>query len=238
MAKFLTRAEIYRMLQRELPEGVYPDGAPSGFYSTADMDSVADVAATGYVNLSRIYDNYFPQTTVESIEAWEIKIFGYVQGADQSLETRQDNILTKIRNPFGITVASMIAVVQSVIGTSHPIEIREWNNADGVWTIGESELGISTILGGGHQLDVTPLLFPGADLCAGCVNPAVFGKTADQWAIMQEQAYTYEVLIFGYTLTASERTRIDQQLTINEPARSQHIITDGLDLADQINGDT
>ena len=86
MAKFLSRDEVYRLLQRELPEGVYPDGAPSSYYSTADIDSVASVASTGYANLQRIYDNYWPQSADEFLSTWEITVFAKNLSASLTLQ--------------------------------------------------------------------------------------------------------------------------------------------------------
>lgn len=229
MPKFLTRAEVYRILQRELPEGVYPDGAEDDFYSTADMAAIADCAATGYANLERIYDNSFPMSADERITDWEITAFGRLLKSGFSLSERQDKTTARIRARKGLTKQDMIDIVKSIIGTDKLVEIAAWGCHDGGWSIGESELSISTILNGARQVDVTGRLICEAE-------PSDYGKTDDEWAIMQEEAYTYEVLIYDYSLTADERDEIDSELSIFEPARSQHVITDNLDSADMLAG--
>lgn len=229
MAKFLNRAEIYRILQRELPEGVYPDGAESDFYSTADMAAIADCAATGYANLERVYQNSFPQTSDERITDWELVAFGKLLKASLTLPEKQDKVSARIRARKGLTKQDMIDIVKSIIGTDKLVEVANWGCHDGGWSIGESELGISTILNGARQVDVT-----GTTICEA--DASDYGKTDEEWAIMQEEAYTYEVLIYDYTLSADERTEIDSELSIFEPARSQHVITDGLDSNDMLEG--
>lgn len=231
MPKFLTREELYRVLQRELPENVYPDGPPSGFYSTADMDSIADCAATGYVNLDRIYENYFPQSADERIASWEITVFARNLDAALTLEERRTRIVDQIRARRGITLPDMIQVVKAIIGQDKLVEAREWGCSSGGWMISESQLGIETFLNAYNLVDAT-----GPNLCAA--DPADFGKTEQEWLEMKEQAYTYEILIYDYTLTAAQEEEIDTALSATEPARSQHFILDGLDSADMISGDT
>lgn len=227
MPKFLTRQEVYRLLQRELPPNAYPDGAEDAFYSTADMAAIADSAATAYANLERIYDNYWPQTAVERIADWEITAFGKLQDASLTISERQDRVTQKIRTRKGLTIGDMIGTVKSIIGTDKNVQIAEWGCGTGGWLLDVSLLGISTILGG-----LSPLLATGVDLCSK--SPSDFGLTPAQWAELQQDAYTYEVLIYGYTLTAAERAEIDVQLSIAEPARSTHVITDGLDPDDAL----
>lgn len=222
MAKFLTREECYRMLQRELPEGVYPDGPPAKYYSTADQDSVADVMATGYTNLSRIYANYWPQTADEKLTDWEITAFGQPLAANLTLAERQNRVVAKLRARKGITKKDMKDAVQSIIGTDKDVVIVEWGcpgGEFGTWQIGVSLLGFNTYLGGYNMLQIT-----GRDACYS--NFASYGVTQQEWDGMKIQAYTFEVKIFGYTLSAAERLAIDSTLTAAEPARSAHVISD------------
>lgn len=231
MAIFLTRNQLYRLLQRELPEHVYADGAPSAFYTTADMDSAAAVFGTMYGNQRRIYENFWPQTAEEKIDSWEIKVFGELSADSLTLQEKIDRVLVRLRAQLGITIPDMISVVKAVIGSDKLVEIIEWSGSTGGWQIGESQLGIETYLNGYRLTDAV-----GPGLCEA--NPADYGFTPEEWAEMREQAYTYEVMIYGYTLTSGERAEIDRQLLKEEPARSQHVITDGLDPADMLNGDT
>ena len=227
MPKFLSREEVYRLLQRELPEAAYPDGAPSAFYSTADMDSIAGTVADAYTNLTKIYNNYFPQTADEKINDWEITAFGVLQDASLSLSQRQDRVTAKIRSRKGLTKTDMLQTVQSVIGTDKIIEVVEWGCGDGGWMLDVSLLSYSTILNG-----IRLTLATGPDLCEQ--DPADYGLTEQQWIDMQTEAYTYEVKIYGYTLSQEEYNEIDAALKVAEPARSNHVITSGLDPDDSL----
>lgn len=231
MPKFLSRAEMYRTLQRELPEKVYPDGAPSGYYSTADMDSIADVACTGYANLQRVYENYWPQTADEKIADWEMLAFARLLDASLTLAQRRDRIVTKIRSRKGLTINDMKEVVLGIIGSTKLVDISEWGCSSGGWMIGISQLGIETILNGQRLVDAT-----GENLCEKTWTD--FGKTEAEWLEMREEAYTYQVNIYDYTLTQAEYDEIDAALSETEPARSQHIILSGLNSADMLGGTT
>lgn len=230
MPKFLTQEECYRLLQRELPAGVYPDGAASGHYSTADMASVASVAATGYANAERIYDNYWPQTADERMSDWEITAFGYRLTAALNLAERRDRVVQKIRARKGLTKGDMVSVVKGIIGSDKLVDISEWGCATGVWIIGVSQLGIETILGGSPAVATVT----GPDICDA--NPADYGLTPEEWAQIQQEAYTYQVNVYGYTLTQAEYEAIDSALSAAEPARSAHVIVSGLNPEDMIDG--
>lgn len=227
MPKFLTRTEIFRLLQRELPPGVYPDGDEDSSYSTADMASVAAVAASAYANLERIYENYWPQTAVENIADWEFAAFGSVKNAGLTIEERQDRVTQQIRTRKGLTPKDMKDTVLSVIGTDKDVEIAEHGQSTGGWMLGESQLGISTIL------NLTDLLRATGENIDS-MDPSDFGLTEEEWLEMRKDAYTYEVLIYDYTLTEEERAEIEAKLDIAEPGRSNRIITDGLDSADKL----
>lgn len=241
MAIFLTADQLYRLWQRELPEGVYPDGAPSGFFSTASIYAKAQVFETLYENLQVIYTNIFPQTADEKMPDWQIKAFGYYLDASLTLAQQQAAVVNKLRQRPGINPPSIRDIVVTQIGADKTFTLVEWNcegdslNGTGVWQLGDSQLGIDTFLGLANMAGITPSLFPTANFC---INDPLFGISDDTWAAMQTQAYTYEVRIYGYTLTADQRTALDAALTRGEPARSTHVITDGLDPADLPGGDT
>lgn len=228
MPHFLTRDEVYRLLQRELPEGVYPDGAPSAFFSTADMDSVADVAATGYSNLNQVYNNAFPQTCDSvAIIQWERTVFGYNNDASLGLAARQARVVEQIQTRRGLTIGDMKAIVLAIIGTDKIVEIVPWCMPYGSWILDSNQLGITTWLGSGPRLQTaTPF--------ACELGAAGLGLTADQFAGAQNDAYSYSVLIYSYAPTALELAKLDQQLSIYEPARSKHYIFGGLDPVNQI----
>jgi len=127
MPKFLSRKEVYRLLQRESPEDVYPDGAPSAYYSTAEMDAVASGIADTYENMRLIYENNFPISATGRISDWEITAFGKRLPASLTLSERQDRVEQKVRARKGLTVSDMKDIVKSVIGTDKLVEIAEDN---------------------------------------------------------------------------------------------------------------
>jgi len=225
------------MFQRELPEGAYADGAPSAFYTTASVYSKSVLVESAYSNMEEMYLNYFPQDAEAKQANWELKVFGFTLDATLSLPIRRQKVINQLRLKPGITINDMLNAIRSVIGDDKDIEIGEWgcNCCDtgngAVWSIGVSQLGINTILGGGNRMAITPFIFPGADFCG---DPSQFGVSEEDWLIMREDAYSYSVFVYSYTLTAQEMIDVDAILTKSEPARSQHFIFDGLDPADHL----
>lgn len=226
MPKFLSRQEVYRVLQRELPEDVFPDGPPSAFFSTADMDSVAQAVASAYDNQERIYDNFFPATADEQIADWQITVFGHPLDSSLTLQEQRDAVLFKLRNRIGIKKSDMLALVKSFLPTGVTVRIKNWNceeDADG-FILDVSLLDADSLLWGSSGLEFPG--FVGGDLA--CQTPESLGITAEEWATYQSQAYTYQVNVYDYTLSTAEREAIDAALTTEEPARSTHVIYDGL----------
>lgn len=231
MPIFLTRNQVYRILQRELPpEDVYPDGPPTAFFSTSDNDSTAAVVAQAYSNLERIYENYFPQSADERQVDWELRTFGYELSGNLTLQERRDRVLARIRQQRRTTPGDIKAEVYTVIDSSVSVEIVEWGCGDAGWILDVSELEISTILNGYHRLNPT-----GPNLCS--LDAAGFGLTEEEYLEMREEAYTYEVRIYSYTLTSDEAAALEKVLLDAEPVRSRHFVFDGLDPADMIDGD-
>lgn len=231
----LTRRQIYKILQRELPEDTYPDGAATSFYHTADMDTTAEMLARFYANGERVRANIFPQSADELIIDHELMHFQAALDASFSLEDRRNRILQKIRSPRGISIPRLEGVVRSVLGESVDMEIINLGCSEGSWRLDESQLDISTILNGRRGDDIIPR--PADPNCEFGASPPP-GYTEQEWREAREEAYTYEVRIYNRTLTVDERARLDQELTRAEPARSAHIITDNLTDAEKIEGDT
>lgn len=230
MALFLSADQIYRLIQRELPIDAYPDGAPDRHYSTADSYATAKVFESAYDNNARIYENMFPQTADENITDWEIRTFGYLLDASLTLQQKRDRIISKIRTRRRTTKNDILQTVYTVIDSSIYVEIVPWNCDGGSWILNVSELEISTILGGPNSLTRT-----GPDLCS--LTAEELGLTEEELLEMREDAYTYEVRIYDYTLSADELERLEEALSAAEPARDQHIILDGLDPNDIIGGE-
>jgi hypothetical protein len=168
----------------------------------------------------------FPQTANEQQSLWEVKVFGYELSGSLTLTKRQNAVIGKLRSKPNLTISEMIYLTQTVVGTNVTVQIGEWQNESGSWLIGVSKLGVTTILGSGFRLWVTSGLYPGISLCN--VTPAQVGLTQTQFTQMQVSAYSYSVLIYGYTLTAAQLTQLNILLSANEPARSQHFIYSGL----------
>lgn len=243
MAIFLSREELYRLIQRELPEFAYPDaGAPSTYWSTADSDATAAVLAapSGLYGAMKIaYDDQWPQTCgVARLSAWEEKVFGAVATSGATPEQRRDAILTKLRTKNGITAADIAGQVLTVIGSDKTVQLMPWGCgcADGssssgcvvgAWFIGVAELGVNTYLGAFGQFLVT-----GSLACEA--NPANFGLTPQQWTEIQMNAYGYTLRIYDYVPTVDELYQLEVLLTAIEPARSDHTIESGIPISQYI----
>lgn len=219
MPTFLSREQIYRVLQRELPEGVYPDGPPSAFFSTADNDSIAGIAASGYQNLSVAYDNYFPQLAVEKLSDWEIAVFGAVSSSLLTVLERQQRILEKLRAQLDISWGSILSQIQEIFDAAGlEFDLVTWCGSvggGGAWDLEFSQLDVDTYL---SFMDPIRTAFLDCSL-----DYASIGLTADQLAAAQRTAYTYEVRVIGHA-DASFLADLDAILTAIEPARSTHYI--------------
>ncbi len=244
MAIFLDRQQLYRVLQRELPDGVYPDGAPSAFFSTADMDSVARTIESTYDNMERIYDNFFPQTADEKIDDWLRKMF-QSPPSSLSLADKRAKVITKVRAQPKINLWEILRLVAGFLPVGKYVQIIEYcNPSQSGWLLDEAELGLSTIL-------ADPITFASLGVSAQNWCSFVAGL---QWRIgegqlgintalaedglylnvtnVQKQAFLYEVRIFDYTVTGADFQQMKEEITLAEPARSSHIIRQNLNLAD------
>lgn len=219
MAKFLDQQTLYRIIQRELPEDVYPDaGSPSAYWSTADSASQAYMVSGAYATLSLAYDNYFPQTANSiGLSLHELARFGALAAQPISNADRMARILKKMQALPSMSVPDMTAIVEEQLPPFTFVQLVAWSSLADGWVIGESELGISTILNA-FGMDFIP---PGGDFCDS--DGSQFGLTPTQWLEVQQAAYTYEVRIFNYTPTAQESANLEAALLESEPARSQHI---------------
>jgi hypothetical protein len=243
MSKFLSADELYRLIQRELPEGVYPDGPPAGYFSTADSFAAASGLAKTYSNLQRVYDNYFPQFADERIEDWEVKVFGEMQVG--TLADRRERVIQKIRSEPSLSLWEMLLTALSYVTPGTYVQVVEYGCPESPaygWKLGVSKLGSETVLGGGYDVVGG---YGGQDICEKILeNNWVLGRsklgtetilggtyTNEQVALARFRAYTFEVRIFSEVLTSTAWAQLDATLKAQEPARSQHLIFDGLSLA-------
>lgn len=231
MPHFLSRADVYALLQREEPEDAYPEGAATGSAHGADNGATAKVIGGAYSNLERIYANQVPQTADEQMSDHEILHFGNSIAGGLTLQQRRDRVIAKVRQRRRTTPSDLKQTVYTIIDGSIQVEIVELGCSSGAWILDESELEIMTYLSGwsGVQFGYRE------DWCT--VTAAELGISEQDYLDYRAEVYTYEVRIYGYTLTAEELQQLEQALTENEPSRSQHVILDGLDPADSVEGD-
>lgn len=250
MPKFLSREEIYRIIQRELPEGVYPDGAPSAYWSTAESDASAAIAASAYMNLERIYENYFPQTADERIADWEVTMLGAQLDASLGLTARRDQVIAKWREQNDLSLWTILTRLLTLV--SEGVHIQLFENCrihGGGWELGVSELGVGTILGNIRTIDIASpeeACFP--DFPFWTLGESELGVEttmytdggdrdidevlSEEFGLQQYFAYSYEIRIFEHVLTTAQRDAIERVAKQLQPARSTHIIRDDLEFLD------
>lgn len=244
MAIFLSKDQLYRLLQRELPEGVYPDGAPSGFYSTSSIYSKADVAATGYANLERIYQNYFPQTADEKIDDWVVKAFGTKFSDSVTLDQKRSRVIEKIRKQPKITLWEILKLVSGYLPEGVYVQIFEYGTRQlSPWKLGVSLLGLNTYLyfvSAKDQLGISSdqwcsyisslHWYLGKDKLG--VNTYLFGGDQSLIQKAQSDAYGYEIRIFNYALSGLDLESMKKDVKASEPARTSFILNQNQLLTD------
>jgi hypothetical protein len=245
MPYFPVQYDLYRVMQREAPEDVYLDGAPTAGYSTADQYASALTIANVYATLQVVYLNEFPQSADERIDDWEIKLFGSAINSGSSLGDRRAALLRKVRAMPSITLWQILTIVVSYlpIGVYAQVVPLGCGQGGGSWVLGVSRLSSETILG---WADHVSLNNPNnLDLCSlvkgdgwriGAsrlnVDTKLSGSNSYQTiSLLQKKAYTYEIRIFEYALTGAQLQAMLLAVTANEPARSAHILKQNLSLA-------
>lgn len=234
MPLFLDRDQLYDTIQRELPEDVYPHGDPQAFMSTKESFASARVLEDAYAVLRRVWVNFFPQDADEEITKHEVAHLGAVQDASQSLDDRRAAVLAQMRDQSSCSRWDLLMRAVAFLPAGTPARILGWAEIyAGGWELGARGLGFDTYLGGFEQ----PMLESEATYREYAVDqPDVAmlpwdGAPAMPWATAQQIAYTYELRIYGYTLSAAERAKLDELLSRNEYGRDAHVIRDGLALA-------
>lgn len=244
MAIFLSQYQIYRLLQRELPEGAYPDGPASAFFSTAENDSVANVAASGYQSMSRIYDNYFPATSVEKIDDWVYKMFGFLFDSSVDLTTKQQRVIEKVRKVGSIDLFTILTIVAKYVPPGNYSQIFFACGSHKAWTLGVSLLGLDTYLAfiTNNAIGITELNV--LQWCSfisslhwrlgqdglGFNTYLSYIKYTDL-ASFQADAFQYTIRIYDYTIPPGDLANLEAELKAGEPARSAHLIFQNVPLA-------
>ncbi len=225
MPKFLTPDELYRIIQRELPSDAYADGSPSAFFTTADNYAAAEVFGSIYLNLSRIYENNYPQTTDERIDDWEITVFGEISASGATLQARRDRVIGKLREQPDLSLWRIQTAILEYLPVGTPVQIIQRYFYFDAWRLGvsgASELGFTTFLSGGERIGPE-----GAPVGGFCQTP-----DTEEWRYQRDTAYGFDVRIFGYTMPPLLQQQVDRLIRQIEPARSDYTLFQGLDIND------
>lgn len=253
MPKFLTRDELYRLIQRELPEGVYPDGPASGYYATADSDATAQILASIYASLERVYANFFPQDALEKLDAWEIKVFGRIVYGALTPAERREKIIQQLRERLDLSKWTVIAGILEFLPAGTIVQVLEncerfGDEPNMCWKLAKSKLSHGSYLGCTERL-----LLPNFDeycdppfyywtlarskltnstrLAPTVAQAGVTKLSSTYWHRNQFKAYFYFVNVFNYSLSAEELANIDGFLKSKAIARSAYLIQDNQDPA-------
>lgn len=252
MPKFLTASEVYGVISNELPDGLFAySPQPNKFYITAEFYSYSAGIANTYTTMQAIYKNLFVTTAEENIPDYEVMYFGKKANTDLTIEERRGRLLAKIRSQLSVSVWDLLTFIVSYLpeGTfAQLVEYGNFNSRD-VWQVGVDfgvygavdtcELGTMSYLAAGCPQELTGEL---ADEVWGpgwnYLDPLPEHVTGDaqitqaKMLAMRETAYTYEIRIFGYTLSAEAQVQFEQDLLAIHPCRSQYYLQQNLDLTD------
>ena len=226
---FLTIDEFFTVLFAELPAGVYapddatdPDPAKRSV-SSSELRAISQMFADASGNLELVYEDKFLSTvTSDGLLLWEKDYFDSAQDSSLPLETRRQNLISKIRSTGGISYPAIYSLIQGILGAI-PFDLLPYSGQkNGAWLLGRSSLDQNTWLakldplnGARQDIGFSPLD------CS--LDYASDGLTADQLTAIQSTAYEYEVRIYGQASQATLNL-LDARLTQFEPARSTHVI--------------
>lgn len=215
MATFLTKEQVARILQRELPEDVYPDGGESDYYSTADLGSIAKCIASLYESMENIYKNMFPQTaTQDKIAEWETTVFGYTEVGNLTLEERIGNVLAFLRAENNLSFWTILTSLIYMVPEGIAVEVMPLNN------YGTIEVG--DIRGANADLVWGPDWEAGDPAPEGVTVTDELRNNQASLLAVREIAYKFQVIFWGGSLSPTLRTLISKTLSKIEPARAAH----------------
>lgn len=214
MATFLTKAQIARILARELPEDFYPDGAESDYVSTAELGSIAQCLSSAYSTMESISLNHFPQTTDEKLADWEITVFGRSQIGTGTDEERRGALLAFLRAENNLSYWTILTSIIAMVPVGIVVEIRPRSYAGDPVT--------ADIKGDLSDLVWGPDWTSGDPAPAGVtVTDAIRNNEADLLAV-RTQAYRYTVVVWGGSISDDLKALIEEKLSVIEPARCAH----------------
>jgi len=244
MATFLNTDQIYKLLNRELPPDAYPNTQSyPDYYSSSSIYAKAYVMNQLYCNMSKVYDNIFPQTANDQIDDWVQKCFGKLFPGNTTLTQKRNAVINKIRSKPNLTQWQLLTGVVGLLPPGTFAQIWARNNVFPGWKLGEQALGTDTWLNGDHYdtlsgVDISTWYTFVANLQwrlgQGLLGTSSkLGKYAYADVMRRaNNAFGYEVRIFGLSLSTELYQTIDEQLSQAEPARSAHLIRDNLNLSD------
>jgi hypothetical protein len=232
---FLGVEQALDILFQEIPDGPYPKDRADDVdpnkrsWSSSELRAHAQLFGNLYGNLRDIYSDKFASTvTPAGLVRWEQDYFTEAQDQSQSFAVRQQNLINQIRAIGGLNYPSLYDLVNTILApaglTFDLVAYCGMNNGAGygAWILELSSLDFDTYLSALDPLIGSPqdnILTPlDCDL-----DYAAAGLTAQDLADIQLTAYGYEVRIYG-NASPEILSRLDKQLTLREPARSQHFI--------------
>lgn len=241
MPSFLTKSQVYDIINRELPEGLFAySPAPGTFYVTSELDSYAFTIAATYSTMQTIYTNQFVTTAVDNLTDFEVMYFGR-SSVGLMQEERRARILAKIRSQAFVSRWDILTFVCSYLPVGTYVQILENSRIEGrdAWALGNSKLGLNTILGNASPQSLygadADLVWTGTwqqgDPIPGGVycDPNITQATV---LAIRDQAYSYEIRIFGYELTGELLANFNTDINQIQPVRSKYYLSQNLVLAD------
>ena len=231
MPIFLTATDVFNILEREQPEGVYPHGAPQNYVSTAENFAIGAAVSGVYTAMQSVYQNIFPQSaTADEISAWEVRTFGANLPASYTLQQRINRVLGQIRSNVSMSLWDLLLIVNSYVPDGVYTQIQELGKTTGKnveqWSIGSSPLGSDTYLGVGNG----GYFGPNADVLANA-DWMLGGTTRDSVNAIRNQAYGFQIRIFNYSITNIQLADLTSSISSLDKAVSNYAIFQNLDPA-------
>ena len=230
MPTFLTREQIYRLLQRESPPEVYADGAPNAYVTTADMDATAQVFASAYETMQSIWNNMFVVSADEQLDRWETNLLGSSSVGDLTVEQRRGVLLAFLRSQDNISYWTIMNAVMGFVPAGTFVEMR-LRAPRGDPVIAQLKGSLSGEVWG-------PDWVAGDPAPAGVTVSDLIRNSETDLLYLRRHAYVYDVLIWGYEFDPGEEDRLDDLLSQIEPAHVGHTIgalteerTDGVEVS-------
>jgi hypothetical protein len=215
MAIFLNREQIYRILQRELPEGIYPDGSPDQYVSTAENDSIAGTISGCYATMQEIYTDLFPQTA-NSLEKWEAKIFGETSVGNLSITDRRNYLLSGLRSQANISYWTIITTIASILPLGCAVEVRNYSL--------HFQYKVTGIKGNNADLVWNDTWQAGDPAPEGVTVTDDIRNNYSSMVAVRAAAYRYDVVLYGTNITSELVSLVESTLNNIEPARSTHTL--------------